>query len=340
MHLLVVDTRCAVIPALFVLSVAACSAAGQDNGASGVGFRIVQISGGPKMAVWYPTSEKESPHAYSHGATGSVALNAAAARRQGYPLILFSHGWGGCGTQSVFLTEELARAGYVVAAPDHRDASCSVDGARLPRLHLPQLPFSAAGHWRESTYRDRRADLEKTLDWMLANDDFRGSIDPARIGAMGHSLGSYSVLGMAGAWDSWKDPRIAAVLALAPYVKPLLLGERLGNIHAPVMFQTARFDLGITPSLRGPNGAFAQSHDPKYYVELRGGNHFEWTNAVCFGHTRIEDCLEKRANPRLIVTYSVAFFDRYLKQRPEGLRQMDGEGLRRYLHSEATAAVP
>ncbi len=292
------------------------------------------------MAVWYPAAGKESQHAYSLGATGSVALNAAAARRQQYPLIVFSHGWGGCGTQSIFLTEELARAGYLVAAPDHRDASCSVDGPRLPRLHLPQIPFSTAGHWRDSTYRDRHADLEKTLDWMLASDDFRGAIDPARIGAMGHSLGGYSVLGLAGAWDSWKDPRIAAVLALAPYVKPLLLKDRLGSIHVPVMFQSAPFDLGITPSLRGPNGAFAQSSEPKYYVELRGGNHFEWTNAVCFGHTRIEDCLQKRANPRLIVNYSVAFFDSYLKQQPDGLRKMDGEGLRRYLHSEAIAAVP
>ena len=292
------------------------------------------------MAVWYPAVEKELPHTYSIGATGSVALNAPAARGQQYPLILFSHGWAGCGTQSVFLTEQLARAGYVVAAPDHRDASCSVDGPRLPRLHLPQLPFSAAGQWKDSTYRDRRVDLEKTLDWMLTSKDFLGSINPARIGAMGHSLGGYSVLGLAGAWDSWKDPRIAAVLALAPYVKPLLLKERLGNVHAPVMFQSSPFDFGITPSLRGPNGAFAQSLDPKYYVELRGGNHFEWTNAVCIGHPRIEDCLDRRANPRLIVNYSVAFFDRYLKQRPEDLRKMDGAGLRRYLHSEASAAVP
>jgi hypothetical protein len=48
----------------------------------------------------------------------------------------------------------------------------------------------------------------------------------------------------------------------------------------------------------------------------------------------------KRDNPRLIVNYSVAFFDRYLKQRPDGLGKMNGEGLRRYLHSAATAAVP
>jgi len=39
------------------------------------------------------------------------------------PLVLFSHGLGGCALQTIFFTEELARHGYVVAAPDHADAA-------------------------------------------------------------------------------------------------------------------------------------------------------------------------------------------------------------------------
>ncbi len=286
------------------------------------------------MAVWYPAEEKERPHAYARSATGSVALDAAPAQHERYPLILFSHGWEGCGTQSVFLTEQLARAGYIVAAPDHRDAGCSVDGRKLQRLHLPRLPFTAPGRWQESSYEDRREDLEKTLDWLLDSADFRGSIDPSRIGAMGHSLGGYSVLGLAGAWNTWKDARITAVLALSPYVKPFLLHQRLFSVDVPVMYQGARFDLGVTPSLRGPSGAFAQSQAPKYYVELPSGSHFEWTNAACFGHSRIDECLQKRASPRLIVDYSVAFFDCYLKRHPEGLERLDGVGLRAYRHEQ------
>ena len=41
-----------------------------------------------------------------------------------WPLILFSHGLDGCGAQSKFLTEALAAHGYIVAAPDHADATC------------------------------------------------------------------------------------------------------------------------------------------------------------------------------------------------------------------------
>lgn len=40
----------------------------------------------------------------------------------GYPIIVFSHGFGGCNTQSTFLMEALAQAGYLVLAPNHKDA--------------------------------------------------------------------------------------------------------------------------------------------------------------------------------------------------------------------------
>jgi predicted dienelactone hydrolase len=273
-----------------------------------VNFRVVNVPDGPKMAVWYPASD-----------CGRI------------PLVLFSHGLDGCGTQSVFFTEELARAGYVVAAPDHRDAACSVDGPRLPRFHLPRLPFMSPGRWKDSTYADRRADLEKALDWMIDSAEFGGRIDRSRIGAAGHSLGGYSVLGLAGGWESWRDPRIRAVLAMSPYVKPFLVHHRMTSIHVPVMYQGAQFDLGITPTLRGSHGAFTESASPKYYVELFRGSHFEWTNGVCWGHRRVADCLEKRSNARLIVDYGVAFFDQHLKQRGDRLHQLDGLGLRAYL---------
>ena len=36
-----------------------------------------------------------------------------------FPLVVFSHGYGGLRTQSSFLTAHLASWGFVVAAPDH-----------------------------------------------------------------------------------------------------------------------------------------------------------------------------------------------------------------------------
>ncbi|HXW63895.1 MAG TPA: hypothetical protein VEK74_02335 [Burkholderiaceae bacterium] len=57
--------------------------------------------------------------------SGVLAHDAPATRACGaaVPLVVFSHGDLGCALQSVTLTEELARNGYVVAAPDHADAT-------------------------------------------------------------------------------------------------------------------------------------------------------------------------------------------------------------------------
>src|SRR5258708_3056475 len=39
----------------------------------------------------------------------------------GAPIVVFSQGSGGCATQSTFLTEALARHGYFVVAPNHKE---------------------------------------------------------------------------------------------------------------------------------------------------------------------------------------------------------------------------
>jgi malonyl CoA-acyl carrier protein transacylase len=45
-------------------------------------------------------------------------------------------------------------------------------------------------------------------------------VDTERIGAIGHSLGGYTVLGLAGGRASWREQRVRAVLGLSPYVAP------------------------------------------------------------------------------------------------------------------------
>jgi Platelet-activating factor acetylhydrolase, isoform II len=46
------------------------------------------------------------------------------------PIVVFSHGFHGCATQSRFLVIALASAGYLVVAPNHRDAICNGGSAR------------------------------------------------------------------------------------------------------------------------------------------------------------------------------------------------------------------
>jgi predicted dienelactone hydrolase len=124
-----------------------------------------------------------------------------------------------------------------------------------------------------------------------------------RIGVAGHSLGGYTALGLAGAWPSWKDPRIKAVLALSPFCSPYVQRGALGQMDVPVMYQGGTVDLGITPTVKRLGGAYQRSSAPRYFVELQGAGHLAWTNL----NPNFQD---------LINRYSVAFFDRYVGLQP------------------------
>jgi predicted dienelactone hydrolase len=226
---------------------------------------------------------------------------------EGYPLILFSHGFTGCGTQSVFLTQALAQAGYFVLAPNHRDAGCKIGQGREASLFSKfastpsHPPFRKPELWTEDTYRGRGADLEALLDTLLKEKSFQGvPIDSRRIGVAGHSLGGYTALALAGAWPSWKDGRVKAVLALSPYCAPFILHGDLGHLDVPVMYQGGTLDIGISPFVRRPGGAYDLTSAPKYFLDLAGAGHFAWTNLNKSYQARINE-------------YALAFFARHLK---------------------------
>jgi predicted dienelactone hydrolase len=264
------------------------------------------------LACSFSVCRAQQPqHIIISGRDVAVWKPSAAAPASGYPLIVFSHGFTGCNTQTKFLMEALAEAGYLVLAPNHKDAGCG--GGRYifgNGMRKPEVPFRQARKWSGQTYRDRREDMEAVLDAALSHSEFDGvRVDAGRVGGAGHSLGGYTALGLAGGWPSWKDPRIKAVLALSPYSSPYLSKEQLGNLNIPVMYQGGTRDSGITPTVKKSGGAYDQSVKPKYYIELDGAGHLAWTNL-------------NRMHVSSIDAYSVAFFDAYLKGRKGDLAKL------------------
>jgi predicted dienelactone hydrolase len=228
------------------------------------------------------------------------------APKGGFPLVLFSHGYTGCNTQSVFLMQAFAKAGYVVVAPNHRDATCgSARGTGTPMnrvalLH-PQQPFHDPSKWSDATYKDRLQDMQAVLHEVLRPGSFAGvAIDPEKIGVAGHSLGGYVALGIAGGWTTWKDPRIKAVLALSAHCSPFLDHGNLAHLNVPIMYQGGTKDLGESMLVSRKDGAYDSTSSPKYYVEFKGAGHFAWSNVKSVYQSPISD-------------YSVAFFDQYVK---------------------------
>jgi len=325
----------ALVVALLALAAGAVARAAECDGRQAVGYRVLALQGGRKLAVWYPTAAAEKPFAYTRsgsGLMGSVARDAPPAACPRVPLVLFSHGLGGCALQSTYLTEELARHGYVVAAPDHADAAtCSIDGEalRLQNLRTEQ-PLLDPARWTEQSEIGRLHDLRAAIERVAGDAGLARIADTTRVGAVGHSLGGYSVLGMAGGWPAWRTRQVQAVIALSPFVTPFLAHGTLSRLAVPVMYQGAEFDWGITPNMEGPKGAYATSPAPKYYVKLKGGTHVEWTNLGCLGQASASSCLQARPNAALITRYAVEFLDRYLKDVSSPVLASEGRGLSAY----------
>ncbi len=233
---------------LFPLLSSTVLAADDCSGRQAAGYRVLAMDNGRKVAVWYPAAAREQPTAYSrsnNGFMGSVAKDAPPATCPPVPLVLYSHGLGGCALQTLFFTEELARHGYVVAAPDHQDAVCAIgsDELRFGNMRTDQS-FLEPKRWNDRSEIDRLRDLRAVIRLIADDPQLGRAADVQRIGAVGHSLGGYTALAMAGGWPSWKHEDVKAVLAFSPYVMPFVAHGTLARLNVPVMYQGAQFDLG------------------------------------------------------------------------------------------------
>jgi len=211
------------------------------------------------------------------------------------PLVIFSHGFKGCETQSSFLAEALADKQFIVVAPRHKDAICGEGNA----LEKAQESLLHPEDWSNQTYVDRKDDIVAVIEGLKKDPKMADRIDFDNIGLMGHSLGGYTVLGLAGGWKEWKIKGVRAVVALSPYCQPFAKQQTLKGITAPVQYQGGTSDVGITPFVKQENGCYDQTHAPAMFVEFEGVGHFAWTDLQKKSHTSM-------------TFYTVAFFERHL----------------------------
>lgn len=218
-----------------------------------------------------------------------------------WPVVVFSHGIHLCANQSRFITEAIAAAGYLVIAPNHADANCSFNREARDE---PRSTRASGAMSNDADYADRAYDIRAVLDALAADPQLLPRADLSRVALVGHSLGGYTVLAMGGALPAWKLPRVAAIVAFAPYVTPFAARGALHDLGAPVMYQTGALDPIFTFPVAALGGSYAQSPAPKYYVEIEGAGHYAWTDGAGSGKHEI-------------VEYAIAFLDCYVKGAPE-----------------------
>lgn len=260
------------------------------------------------IRIWYPTNDKPVEGLYAGKQKGLFSKDAECAQGK-FPLVIFSHGLWSHPEFSAFLTEEMARAGFIVIGIIHKDGTTEKRpgwmGSKMPQFLKPDK-------WTDKNNADRRDDMKALLDFMekqhkQADSAFYGKIDLTNIGAMGHSMGGYTVTGIIGGWPSWEDKRVKSALLMSPFLMPYYSHDNIKNIKVPVMIQGGTFDFGITPHAEKMYKKLSTS---KYFPIFKNETHFSWINVICKGE-RTDKAVEE-GNAKLIVRYSIAFFKAHL----------------------------
>lgn len=223
---------------------------------------------------------------------GAPAIRRSSRKR--FPLVVFSHGHTASGPAYQSLLERFARAGYVVAAPTFPLSSGGAPGG-------PSL----------GDYVNQPADVSFVLDRVLrrARNDrrLRETIDPRRIGAVGHSLGAITTLGVT-TNSCCLDRRIDAAVAWSGIQLPFSGGSFVARRSLPLLL--AHGDADRTVPFGGSLGAYDRARAPKALVTLLGGPHSPF------------------APPYLdpLITSTTDWFDRYLKDDRRAAARLTDDG--------------
>ena len=146
-----------------------------------------------------------------------------------YPVLAFSHGYGGSPLSNDYISalSVFASYGYVVIAPFHGDV-------RFSDLRIDNLDaaIAVASHLDDFTALQalRPLSISAALDLVLAHPQWQGHVDATRVGGFGASMGGETMmlLGGAGLTTSYfdiggsmkqvtRDPRIKAAVGYVPY---------------------------------------------------------------------------------------------------------------------------
>lgn len=208
---------------------------------------VVDAVQGARVPVWvlYPA---RAPERVEHFGPYPLAVAIdAPVEGEGLPLVVISHGNNGSPWTHRGLAVHLARAGFVVALLEHPGNSRS-DG-------------SLAGTAANLENRPRHVRL--VLDALFADEHLGQRLVPA-VGVIGHSIGGYTALAVAGGRPSAlphevpdgqaravpvvRDPRVRALVLLAPASVWFIPEGALADVDLPILMRTAEID-AHTPAM-------------------------------------------------------------------------------------------
>lgn len=210
-----------------------------------VGCRVIELTDNDMgitfpMLVMYPTNtpekcEKLGPY--------DINLSMNAAIKEGiFPLGMISHGAGGSHLVYRVLAHYLASNGFMVGIPEH--------------------PFNNRNNnsWENTLENllNRPKHLKMAIDWFFNHEPFSKHLKPNAVSVIGHSMGGYTALALAGgkptsfgreapdgheqAIHVMPDSRIKAVILLAPATVWFRFPGALSAVKIPILMLSAEKD--------------------------------------------------------------------------------------------------
>ena len=288
------------------------------------------------VAVWYPTRAQARSYNYGGSTSGNIAVDAAPLVNEGpYPLLVFSHGYGGGGIGSVFFTESLAAKGWIVVAPDHHDRHSAVrirtgQKRRFDRLgllrHAKEIASSSPRD--RGKYLYRLNEMKLTLDRMLNHPSFGKLINRDRIAVGGHSFGGFTALGLCGTIKERYDPRVKAVLLFSTGAGGYLFREaELAAVGIPSMLFMGEREKDQLRGSKMMSEIAVKIHrnllPPKYFLEIKGASHFSFNNRfVDNRRARLLSGTEEQFE--VIRRYSIAFLEKHVAGKKDADHVLEG----------------
>ena len=188
--------------------------------ASDIGFaKFSLVASGPDQrdlsgVIWYPSRDDTPEETIAENIVfhGEKARPGATPLPGSYPLVVLSHGFGGNWRNQAWLATELVRHGRIVAALNHPGTTSkdlqALDGRML---------------WK------RPQDIAQLITYLTGHSDWSALLRTNDIAVIGHSLGAWTALAIAGARTDARrmlaDCRNHADLAACDVVADFAIGH-------------------------------------------------------------------------------------------------------------------
>lgn len=225
------------------------------------------------------------------------------------PLVVMSHGFGSNRKFLTYLARHLASYGLTVAALDHPGSNAALLFSQGGKVGVSSL--MGKNLLSEQEFIDRPKDVSFLLDQFeklnRESGPRQGKLQTHQVTVIGHSLGGYTALALAGATldldylrracqvknpveqavANWfqcsatelpgdqinlHDRRVSQIIAINPLVGDIFGRQGIAQVTVPTLMVSGTDDT-ITPALTNQLQPFTQLSGPKYLVTAIGGTH-------------------------------------------------------------------